>query len=61
MLSIALTKSEHRVYTNAWRKKFAYGKATTDKDIPLIWNAAKEIYIDRPDSLEAARKTIFRS
>ena len=58
MLSIALTKADHRVYTNAWRKEFAYG--TKGHSPQKIWEAAKRIYIDRPDLLEAARKTIFR-
>ena len=58
MLSIALTKSEHRVYTNAWRNEIGY---KTGRHSPTeIWEAAKKIYIDRPDLLEAARKTIFR-
>ena len=57
MLSIVLTKSEHRIYTNAWRREIGYstGRHTAEE----IWSAAKRIYIDRPDLLEAARKTIF--
>ena len=58
MLSIALTKSEHRAYTNAWRNKIGYRTGRHTRE--TIWAAAKEIYIDRPDLLEAARKTIFR-
>ena len=58
MLSIALTKSEHRKYTNAWRKEIGYGKRPHEAS--EIWEAAKQVYIDRPDLLEAARKTIFR-
>lgn len=57
MLSIALTPSEHRAYTNAWRKEIGYdtGPHTPQE----IWNAAKKVYADRPDLLEAARITIF--
>ena len=58
MLSIALTKSDHRVYTNAWRE--AIGYKTGPHTPQEIWVAAQKIYIDRPDLLEAARKTIFR-
>ena len=58
MLSIALTKSDHRAYTNAWRKEIGY--ATGRHSPQEIWEAAKKIYVDRPDLLEAARKTIFR-
>lgn len=58
MLSIALTKSEHRVYTNAWREQIPYATGRHSRE--EIWNAAKNIYADRPDLLEAARKTIFR-
>ena len=57
MLSIALTKSEHRVYTNAWRIEIGYKTGPHTK--PKIWGAAQKIYIDRPDLLEAARITIF--
>ncbi len=58
MLSIALTKSEHRVYTNAWRQEIGY--STGAHSAPEIWKAAQKIYVDRPDLLEAARRTIFR-
>ena len=58
MLSIALTKSEHRIYTNAWRKEIGY--STGAHSAPEIWKAAQKIYVDRPDLLEAARRTIFR-
>ena len=57
MLSIALTKSEHRIYTNAWRKQIGYN---TGRHSPQqIWEAAQRVYVDRPDLLKAARKTIF--
>ena len=58
MLSIALTKSDHRVYTNAWRQAIGYGTGPHTPE--TIWAAAKKVYINRPDLLEAARKTIFR-
>ena len=57
VLSIALTKSDHRVYTNAWRKEIGY--KTGPHPPQVIWGAAQKIYIDRPDLLEAARVTIW--
>ena len=57
MLSVALTRSEHRKYTNAWRNQIGYSSGRHSPQ--EIWEAAKQIYVDRPDLLEAASKTIF--
>jgi hypothetical protein len=64
MLSVVLTKEEHQVFTNAWRRAIGYitdsnpfkTNTASKKD---IWNAAQDIYKGYPDLLEAARKTIF--
>jgi len=51
MLSVVLTKEEHQVFTNAWRKKFPYGKPNpTAKEVE---NFAKEVYKDYPEILNA--------
>ncbi len=59
MLSIVLTKEEHRVFTNRWRDLVPYGMdyAVLTKD--EIWGFAQDIYANNPELLEAARQTIF--
>ncbi|MFD2288251.1 DUF4280 domain-containing protein [Pedobacter petrophilus] len=50
MLSVVLTKEEHQIFTNAWRKAFPYGKP---KPTPRqVEDAAKEIYKDYPEILK---------
>lgn len=55
MLSIALSKTDHRVYTNKWRQALPYGKAYTADE---IWGVAMDISRDDPALLDAARKTL---
>jgi hypothetical protein len=51
MLSIVLTKEEHQIFTNAWRKKFPYGEAKpTPKEVE---NFARELYKDYPEILKS--------
>ena len=57
MPSIALSKTEHRKYTNSWRKNAEYGKEHTKKE---ILNAAINVYSDNPKLLGAAIYTITR-
>ena len=59
MLSVAVTKSEHQVFTNAWRKAFAYGMDYNTLTVDAIWDVAQEIYKDYPEILEAAEKILF--
>lgn len=59
MLSVAVTKSEHRMFTKAWRDIFNYGMDYSKIGVDDIWEAAQSIYKDYPDLLEAARKTLF--
>ncbi|MFK8288388.1 hypothetical protein ACI76W_03930 [Capnocytophaga canimorsus] len=50
MLSMVLTKEEHQVFTNTWRKAIPYGTKPTEKQIKA---AAKEIYKNYPEILKA--------
>lgn len=49
MGSVILTKSQHRVYTNAWRKALPYGKTYNAEQ---VLNAAKSVYKSAPDLLK---------
>lgn len=60
MKSVALTHAEHQVFTNRWRDFFEYGKTNYKGLSPTqIWKAAKKIYKDYPELLDAAKKTLF--
>ncbi|PQJ15316.1 RHS repeat domain-containing protein, partial [Aureicoccus marinus] len=58
MQSIALTKFEHQVFTNAWRAKIGYNGSnaaitTANATKADVINAAREIYKDYPTILKA--------
>jgi hypothetical protein len=53
MLCIVLTKSEHKVFTDEWRKRFPYKEGTEDISPEEILKAAREIYEDYPAILVA--------
>jgi hypothetical protein len=62
--SVVLTREEHRVFTNAWRKAIGYrddpNLITTVNATPAhIWAAAQEVYANRPELLEAVRQILF--
>ena len=57
MPSVALSKTEHRGYTNDWRKNAGYGKSHTPKD---ILKAAITTYSNNPKLMGAAIYTITR-
>ncbi len=57
MLSIALTKSDHREYTKAWRELLPYGNSYTKKQ---ILGAAIQVYSKDPQLLGAALVTIIK-
>ena len=59
MLSVAVTKEEHKVFTKAWRDAFAYGIDYSKITKAELWDAAQEIYEGYPELLEAARRTIY--
>lgn len=53
MASIAVTKAEHQVFTNAWRLAIPYGSNGTGMATRLkVENAAREIYGNFPDILK---------
>jgi RHS repeat-associated protein len=56
MLSIALDKADHRVFTKLWRDALPYGKKYT---VDQIWQAAQDVYKNYPILLDAAKRTIF--
>jgi len=53
MASIALTQTEHQVFTNAWRNAIPYGEGTINATREQVMNAAKQIYKDYPEILNA--------
>jgi hypothetical protein len=66
MASVALTRSEHQLFTNAWRRLIPYSNSRAEVNTLTataddIWAAAQTIYADFPALLEAARVTIFGS
>jgi len=53
MESIALTKAEHQVFTNNWRKAISYGEATANATSDQVMNAARQIYKEYPGVLSS--------
>jgi hypothetical protein len=54
MASIAVTGSEHQVFTNLWRQAIAYGAEGTGMATRMqVEDAARRIYADYPDILKA--------
>jgi RHS repeat-associated protein len=53
MASMALTQTEHQVFTNAWRNAIPYGEGTINATREQVMNAAKQIYKDYPEILNA--------
>ncbi|MEJ2042137.1 MAG: hypothetical protein P8X89_02560, partial [Reinekea sp.] len=53
MASIALTKAEHQVFTNAWRKAIPYGQGTANATRELVMEKAKDIYSGYPEILKS--------
>ena len=53
MQSIVLTKAEHDVFTAAWREAIPRGRGTTDATRSQIEAAARQIYSDYPEILDA--------
>lgn len=59
MSSVAVTKDEHQIFTNAWRQVIPYGTDYSSLTKKQIWDAAQEIYKDSPELLNAAKKQIY--
>lgn len=54
MASIAVTRAEHQVFTNAWRAAIPYGPQGTRVATRMqVEDAARRIYADYPDILKA--------
>lgn len=51
--SIVVTRSEHQVFTNAWRQAIPYGAGTRTASRAQIEGAARQIYADYPEILQA--------
>jgi len=55
---VAVTRTEHQVFTNHWRQLIPYGtdyNALTRND---VWDAAQKVYAAFPALLEAARQAL---
>lgn len=59
MLSVAVTTSEHQVFTNAWRAIFKYGMDYSKLTVQDLWEAAQQVYKDYPELLKAAKTILF--
>lgn len=55
-LAVALTRSEHQPFTNAWRQQIPYGAGTANATPTQIWTAAELIYANFPDILDALQE-----
>lgn len=53
MSSIALTRAEHQVFTNAWRAAIPYGQGTLNATREQIYTAARQVYSNYPQILRA--------
>ena len=54
--SIVLTKEEHRVFTQKWRKEIPYGSDYSDFNIDDIKSMYAKIYSDYPDIIKVLDK-----
>ncbi len=53
MASIALTNTEHQVFTNAWRALIPYGEGTAQATKQNVMDAARQVYKDYPEVLQS--------
>jgi hypothetical protein len=51
MAAIVVTRAEHEVFTNAWRQAIPYGSRNVTPN--MVNNAARDIYRDYPEILQA--------
>jgi len=51
MSAIVVTRIEHRVFTNQWRQAIPYGSRNVTPN--MVNNAARNIYRDYPEILQA--------
>ena len=57
MLAVSISKSNHRTYTNIWRKMLPYGKEYKKRQ---IFFSAMRIYHNSPKLVVASIKTFLR-
>jgi RHS repeat-associated protein len=58
-MAVILTKEEHTMFTNAWRKAIPLDPGgTSDASIDMIVDAAKEIYKDYPELLRLVEESL---
>ena len=48
MVSVAVTRAEHQVFTNAWCAAIPYGHGTANAKSDQVLNAARQIYQNYP-------------
>ncbi|WP_157732691.1 RHS repeat-associated core domain-containing protein [Cellulomonas sp. PSBB021] len=53
--AVVLTREEHRYFTHAWRNEIGYGAGTRAATRQQIEDAARRIYADYPEILEALK------
>ena len=53
MLSMALTKADHHVFTKEWRQLIPYGAGTSAATADLVRATATKIYANHPGILRA--------
>ena len=53
MASVAVTKAEHQVFTNAWRREIVYGDGTQLATRAQVEAAASRIYANHPQIRKA--------
>lgn len=59
MPSIVVTRDEHQVLTNAWRKAIPYLKDYKAVSIDDVRRAAAEVYADLPEMMEYVEQTLL--
>lgn len=59
MLAVAVTKSEHQAFTNAWRNLIGHGYNYSELTLDDLWEYAQIVYENYPELKEAAYKTLF--
>ena len=53
MAAVAVTKTEHQGFTNAWRAAIPYGQGTANATRQQVLDAARQIYSGHPEILRA--------
>lgn len=51
-MAMSVTRKEHQVFTNAWRKRFPYGRGTRCATAPQIIAFARRLYKNEPQVMQ---------